>query len=464
MRGRRAAWLKSSGSISLALCIVLPVALLMFNSILLHSRRVRAELDLVRGAVSTGEAALALYDRGLYADFGLFALDGLVLDRALSSLIGPEEGARYSLTPEGPLSDSRVLRAGIARHMTLRAATSLLTDAVDKLRQIKDLGREIPDSSLSALLPPGFDAGYEAVDKPLRFPDQEEPEWFEDYSLAMDDQVRAVYQEGLSYLAPAVLPRDDGSLETLDFDPFNGSGLDKLGQALDKLLYTVPESGLDRLILSEYSLAYFKNDTPFVIRLGSEQEDRTPDGRILASLPASRDQEAEEIATGLEGRNASAVVSLFIGSIRFVLHLIHCLTDSSRMANYRATAAAVAAAIAAISLGEVVIDPEVMTWILLVTATLGKSVHDTAQLKKGYEIDLWPGELGVNVPMRYRDYLRFLIILQPPDTISSRLSNVINRLHPGPYYTEVACLAEWSDVRVTHTASFRSRELEAPAP
>ncbi len=452
------------GSISLALCIVLPVALLLFNSILLHSRRVRAELDLVRGAVSTGEAALALYDRGLYRDFGLFGLDSLKLDRAVSSLIGPDSRARYRLTPEEPLTGTRVLRAGIARHMTLRAASSLIADALDKLRQIQLLDSEIPDTRLTELLPAGFDAGYEAVDKPLDFPDQEEPEWFGEYNSYMDDQVRAVYQEGLSYLAPVVLPGEDGSLETVDFDPFSGSNLDKLGKVLDSVFFTAPEGGLDRLILSEYTLAYFKNDTPFVIRQGVEIEDKTPDGRVLASFSSLRDKEAEEIATGLEGKNASAVVLLFIGSIRLVCHLVNCLTDASKMNSYRATAAAISAGIAAISMGEVMIDPEVMTWILLVTATLGKSVHDCSQLKKGYEIDLWPGELKVNVSMRYRDYLRLMIILQPPDTITDRIGAVISRQYPGSYYTKVTCLAEWSDVSVTHAASFSTRPAEPLDP
>ena len=74
---------------------------------------------------------------------------------------------------------------------------------------------------------------------------------------------------------------------------------------------------------------------------------------------------------------------------------------------------------------------------LIGSAVLGQAAMDGSRLKKGHEVNLWPGDTSLNVPMRYRDYLRLLLILQPPELIGSRLGSAIAKVHPGPFYTEV---------------------------
>ncbi len=460
IHGKQPPMLKYGGSISLALCLVLPVVLILFHSILVHSRRTRAELDLVRGTALTAESILSLYDRELYRQFGLFAFDLLSAERASSSLIGPGSSADNHFTPQGPLSDPSVTRDGIARHMTLRSATSLIADAVDKFRQIRKLKQEIPLSELNKLIPGAASSGYESADPFLSR--QSDADWFDEYNTYMDDELRAAYQQGLSKLAPALIPSEDGSMEIFNYDPFDNSGLDRLGTVVDHALLVAPEGFLDRIILTEYTMAYFKNDVPFVVRHGVRTEDRTPDGRVISSFSSLRDHEAEEIATGFEGARSSYAMSLFIGTIRFVMRLLHVLTDEKQLAGFEIAAGIVAAAVAAITSGEVVLSPEVIMWVLIASAVLGQAAKDTAQLQNGYEVNLWPGSSSLNVPMRYRDYLRLLIFLQAPEVIAERIAPIIGRVVTGPHYTEVTCRGSWGDVSVTHTASYLRRDY-APA-
>jgi hypothetical protein len=452
--------LKAAGSVSLALCLVLPLIMVLFSSILLHSRRTRAEVDLVRGTALTAESILALYDRELYRKFGLFAYDCLSADRASSTLIGPGSDVRYGYTPQAPLSDPSAIRQGIARHMTIRSATSLIAEAVDKFGKIRALKRDIPLDALEDLIPGAADSSYASADPDLSYED--EPDWLDQYQAYMDDELRAVYQKGLSQLAPALLPAPDGKMEYLHYDPFDNSGLDRLGTLVDHALFVVPDGFLDRILLMEYTLSYFSNGVPFVVRDGIRIDDRTPDGRVLASFSALRDREAEEIATGLGGNAGSYAVTLFISSIRMVMHFLHVLTDESLLSMYEIAAGVIATAVAAITLGEVVLPPEAVMWVLVAAAVLGQAAQDTFRLQRGYEVDLWPGTSSINVGMRYRDYLRLLILVQQPEVISERIAVVVGRLVPGPHYTEVICHGEWEGVKVTHAASYLSREY-APA-
>ena len=450
--------IKCSGAISLALCITLPVILMLFTAVLEHSRRAAMETDLVRAVMSTAEGALSLYDRDLYREFGLFGVDLLSLTEAASTLIGPNQ-AEYDLEPMGALYDTSVLKGAIARHMTLRATTNLIIEVLDKFGALKNMQNEVPVGELGEMLPQGATAGYDAVDPGLEFdPEEGPPEWIDEYQDYMNDEVRAVYQEGLVHLSPAALPLKNGDMQSFSYNPFDSSGLDYLGTALDTILYTTQEGFLDRVMLCEYALAYFKNDAPLLIRNGMQYLDKTPDGRTILNFSPSRDHEVEEIATGVEGKGGSALVSLFIGTVRFVVRLIHIITDETKMADYRVKAVIVSIAIGAISVGHVVIDPEILTWIIVVSSALIKAASDTIQLRKGWEINFWPGDVGFNVPLRYRDYLRFLLVVQSPDKITERIANVIGRVHPGPYYVSLVCHGAWSDVRVTHAASFLGRE------
>jgi len=116
---------------------------------------------------------------------------------------------------------------------------------------------------------------------------------------------------------------------------------------------------------------------------------------------------------------------MLIGMIRFAVHLIYMATNPSIRAHYQSLGVTISAAVAAISLGTVMIPPEAVAWVLMSAASIINGGKEAAQLCKGAEIALWPGKSARNIPMRYRDYVRLFIVMQSPDAIAKRLSHVV---------------------------------------
>ncbi|HHW93141.1 MAG TPA: hypothetical protein GX734_01380 [Clostridiaceae bacterium] len=454
---QRSKAIQCTGSMSLAFCIVLPAILLLFTEVLRFSRTARADADLARHARMAADTALAHYDRDLYRTFGLFGVKEYKAKKALDSDVLPSTQARLALEVTNELKEKTAIKDGIARHMTWRTAASILSDAIDKMHILEKIGRKVNLAQLSDFFPTVLKQGYEVVDPDLGSL-AEVPEWKDEYESLMDTEIRQVYQQGLMHLAPIVIPREsDDGYETIQMNPFNNSGLQKLGSVIDRMLFVAPEGVFDRLILSEYTLSYFYNDVPFVMRQGVRLDDYTPDGRMISQFPNSRRYEAEEIATGLKGKSAKTTVLVFIGAIRFAVHLMDIVTDEAERASYKAIAVAIAAAVTAISQGIVSIPPIAIEWILMSAAALARGAADVTSLNKGLEVDCLPGKKKLNLKLRYRDFLRVLMIAQSPDIVSRRIAQAVDCVFPGPYYTSVACFIESGDARVRFDASYLSR-------
>lgn len=452
-----------AGSMSLAFCIVLPAVLLLFSEVFRFSRAARIDADLARHARMVADSALAHYDRELYRTFGLFGLKEVEARKSLDPDVLPISGANLELKLTDELKDGTVIKDGIARHMTWRAATSIIVDAVDKMRMLENLGREVSLARLSDYFSSALKPGYEVIDPNLDdiLGDTENPEWKDEYESLMDKEIRQVYQKGLTYLAPIVIPNESThDHEIIHMNPFDNSGFQKFGGVLDRMLFVAPEGVLDRLILSEYVLSYFYNDVPYVLRQGVRRDDFTPDGRLIAKFPDSRRYEAEEIATGLKGKNAKTAILVFIGSIRFAIHFVEIITNETSRAIFKATATATAVAISAVSLGTVNIPPEAIEWVLMASAALARGAVDAASLNKGGEVDLWPGKKKIELKFRYRDFLRILIVAQSPDIVAKRIAHAIDRVCPGPYYTSVYCWLECGNKRLLFDAGYLRRKPE----
>jgi hypothetical protein len=451
----------AAGSVSLAFCLVLPAVLFLFTNLFAHSQRVRMEVDLARITARNAHQALAMYDRELYADFGLFGVSPTAMARASSTLGGPAGDATYTLETSVPLMDPAPLCDGIARHMSLRAGMTIVADIVDRYRSVHDIVEMTGLVALTRDLPSEVFGEYAVIDPQLPEFD-EAPEWLDEYNEVMDDEVRSVYQDALSHLAPVIVPNAGGDHDVFDFNPFEDQGLDRLGSVLDHAMWVAPEGFLDRLVLCEYTLAYFRNAVPYVVRSGVSRPDRTPDGRVLGTLLDRDAYEAEMIATGLSGRGAYAAVNGFAYGCRLLIHLAHILGDEAKRQGYMAGAAATSALIATLTVGTVVIPPEALAWLLMTAEALTQSARDVACLKRGGEVDFWPGPLRINVPLRYRDFIRLFLVVQSPNTVARRIADTIGTVYPAPYAAAVVCHGEWSGVRVCHEAAFLDRKIDVP--
>lgn len=445
-----------AGSISLALCLAMPAFLFLFSGILNACRRDRIETILARAAVLTSRNALACYDRELYKTFGIFGLMQEDADKAISSIGLPSDVSQV-VSLEEPLSEPVAIKDAVARHMSYRAALSIIQDALDKIRSMKAWESQLSGSWLAELEPDSLIAGYKTVDPDL--PDYEEdPEWLGEYNTYMDDNIRASYQESLTFIAPVLAPDVDGITSPIEVRPFEQRGLSGVGNFLDRVFMVSPEGILDHVMLTEYSLCYLSSAVPFVIRNGVCEYDKTPDGRVIANFSTSRQYELEYVAMGLHGPSAHRAIKLLIGLMRFAVHLIYMATNPSIRAHYQTLGITISATVAAISLGTVIIPPEAVSWILMSAASIVNGGKEATQLCKGLEVPLWPGNSARNIHMRYRDYVRLIIAIQSPDAVAKRLSNVIFQACPGIFYTAVRTTICWEDVSLEYSAGYLRRK------
>jgi hypothetical protein len=449
-----------AGSISLALCLAMPAFLFLFSGILKACHRDRIETNIARAAVLTSRNALACYDRELYKTFGLFGLRQDDADKAISS-IGLPSGVSQAVSLEEPLSEPQAVKDAVARHMSYRALLSILQDALDKIRSVKAWEGQLSGSWLAELEPDTLIAGYKTVDPDL--PDYEEdPEWLGEYNTYMDDNIRASYQESLTFIAPVLAPDAEGISTPIEVRPFEKGGLSGVGAFLDRVFMVSPEGILDHVMLTEYSLCYLSSAVPFLIRNGVREYDKTPDGRVIADFSISRQYELEYVALGIHGSSAHRSIKLIISLMRFAAHLIYMATNPSIRAHYQTIGVTISSAVAAISLGTVIIPPEAISWVLMAAASIINGGKEAVQLCKGEEVPLWPGNSAHNIPMRYRDYVRLIIVIQSPDAIAKRLSNVIFQACPGIFYTAARTCMYWEEVSFEYVAGYlRRKEAEA---
>jgi hypothetical protein len=98
----------------------------------------------------------------------------------------------------------------------------------------------------------------------------------------------------------------------------------------------------------------------------------------------------------------------------------------------------------------------------MAAASIINGGKEAVQLCKGEEVPLWPGNSAYNIPMRYRDYVRLIIVIQSPDAIAKRLSNVIFQACPGIFYTAARTCMYWEEVSFEYVAGYlRRKEAEA---
>ncbi|NLM77611.1 MAG: hypothetical protein GX173_05940, partial [Ruminococcaceae bacterium] len=219
-------------------------------------------------------------------------------------------------------------------------------------------------------------------------------------------------------------------------DFFNPQSLTGMAASLEQMLdfSTVPV--YEKLCVVEYIMSYLTRRTAGQYLDGIWQPSRTPDGRSLQDLLPDRPAEIEQVVTGLQHRESAAATCRFIVvSIRSLLHVAAILTDETRMAVLRGTAAALVAGVAAVSMGTVVVEPEAVTYLLVAAEALASGFRDGSRLVEGYGVVFWPGKGQVDFQLWYGDYLRLMLYCLPRALLVERTGRLLERLFPDPLYT-----------------------------
>jgi hypothetical protein len=165
------------------------------------------------------------------------------------------------------------------------------------------------------------------------------------------------------------------------------------------------------------------------------EELKTIDGRFFSSMPDSREAEAEQILTGLEKpADARLAVRALTTALRSMIHLAALLSDPERMEAIRASAAGTSVFIAVLTAGQIIIEPEVMTYLLAAGQAISAGMSDYGRLSSGGSVEFWPTRGKLAIPSFYQDYLRLFLLFVPRSTILERVAAKLEELLPGPCY------------------------------
>ncbi len=424
---------RQRGSLTLACCLMLPAIILLMTSLLVGSIWTRQDLDAVRAARQSTASALAAFDRGLYRDFGLFALTDQVVKRTSSDFLLPDTYCQ-KITVEDSLYEKEQLMGAIARHMSVRATAGLIDEAIGRIREIRNIAPDNMADSVRSL-----DGSDPDTANPDLEEDETNEEWFSEYSQYIDQEYRDDYHDSLLGLSPVYVPDADGGGSVEDFDPYQVSSLEKLAQGLDTMMFTLPEGFTDQLLLTEYSLSYFGSQVNSLKQNGAIKQYRTPDGRLHRLFAESRQYEQEMIATGAVGVQAARNVKYFLVGFRILINLLSTILSADERASFDAKAAVISATVSVISAGFITIPPEAISVVLIISDSIARGIKDKNKLLDGEEVKFWPSAGANAFKVNYRDHVRLLILTQPREQLLERISAAIKNNYGDEYFTAVSC-------------------------
>ena len=501
------------GSLSLFFCVLL-AALVTVMGAWLQAARIRSyEADIARCLSAQVQVGLASYDRDLLDQFGLFGFKNLTPDQTiiegmLPSLAGADNCV-ITVRAEHPLYDRTELKAQLLMHMKARVPAIYLDVLAERLSQFAQC---LPGSktslpatksfSLTAMKPGlpnpdgglaegtatfsnpagGLVEGSAAFSNPTGGLAEVLQDILPDLSKEMvrglaeslfgdlidkleDDLLRSVRETYRRYATDWMgIGQDDALTDILGEMPdfLNPQSLTALGSRIDQLMTFATPPIYDKFCIMEYALGYFVPRVTMRSENGASVPLLTLDGRSMPDLPDGRASEVECLITGLKDAHvASLVVRMAIISMRSFLQLVALMLDETRLAALRTAATSIAAAIAAISVGTVLFDPELLTWVLAVGEALKAGYQDSQRLIDGKSVPVWPGKPKINMNVWYQDYLRLLLLILPQSLVLERSARLLEKIMPGPYYTALTAQTTWRGQKLQLSAAYFPSDLTA---
>lgn len=422
-RGRR-------GSLATFFCLVL-AGTMMILLILLHAAQDRsAEHDLDRALNAQIQASLAGFDRS-WREFGLFGFLPGTTDSSVFQAMLPKQmkSCRLQVELQRPLADPIELDRQIVRYMKARVPALYLARLAGQLTRsaggasggLQAEGvREfcsLTESSVRAAAGSLFGSLLDELqNQALSLLKENYQQYASEFLGARsDDQIPAILGEMPDFLDPQSITRMAGTIEgLLDFK-------------------TAPL--YEKCCLVEYVLDQFRPSVQQMISSAGREELKTIDGRFFSSMPDSREAEAEQILTGLEKpADARLAVRALTTALRSMIHLAALLSDPERMEAIRVSATGTSVFIAVLTAGQIIIEPQVMTYLLTAGQAISAGMSDYERLSSGCAVEFWPTRGKLAIPSFYQDYLRLFLLFVPRSTILERVAAKLEELLPGPCY------------------------------
>ncbi len=436
---------------TLTFCLLLPVVFSLLIALYDFDVESRKDLDLTRCLAANLEINLAAYDRQLWQDFGLLALNETSFSTVPASRFDHE--TEVLIQGENTLSEPEILLEQILRHMKIRFPAEMLIEITDRVRGLDTFPTE---SSIGEIL---ASDGSKKVKELLQGDESsEDDDWKEELDEYIDTEINSLYDDISSSLMPVHIYDEQGDITgggKPDF--FDPDSMSRLAGVVDELLATPESTSLDKLYLASYALDYFPASVEGRIISNNMVPRLTPDGRSHADLLPLRGGEAEEIITGIKGDSAAKEVRAILILVRSIIQLIHHYQDESLRSTYKITAGIIVAAVALISLGSVTIPLEAVEYLLLVADAVLDGRKDAIKLQEGHGVNFWPDKSEDALVLYYHDYLLLFLLIQNEEALLSRLDAIISRHNPGPGWVWLSASVNREDKSVFFDGGYMDR-------
>lgn len=437
-----------SGGVSIFLCILLS-AVILIQGTLYYAARIRAfEAELNRCMRLQISQILSLYNDDLLSKYGLYALDAAsvnteVFDTCFSG------GSDTVLETEllSPLSADS-LRTGISDYMQIRMPAAVSGEI---LSRFKGVCSEITSCGLFQKAKNANSSAW--LDYVRDFLSQKD-KWSDVISKAVSvaeavditGKLRDLEKFASSFRSTmersATLNLQGRSTGDLSNQVLNPKGLSQIMGYVDSFMDTDLPEFTDTLIINQYAQSFLDSKLEYM----SDGDVRISECNILgvpfSEIHGSNRADLEYVLTGLDNEFVSFnAAKAMIGDVRLIINFGTYLLDQEKMNKAKEIAEILSTAVAAASLGTVVVDPEILQFVVVYVWAMGQAITDVFSLIEGESVLLFDhsavadGSIFEDALMTsYRDYLGFFLLAVPVEWKLSRILTILKKDCAGELY------------------------------
>ncbi|HHU52509.1 MAG TPA: hypothetical protein GXZ43_00300 [Clostridiaceae bacterium] len=442
---------------SLFFLILLPITVMVLFLTFENVQLRREELDFVRSCETSLDLALADYDRQLWQEFGLWGVESNLLNQHKNEMeqnfVSDRHEVEIEISGIHNLEDTEQLRKQILRHMSVRSPFLAIEEIIKRIGNVGIMSEQLNNSSVLAeitsksnLVDPEFIiANPDSAAGDLASLDVEiKPEDQETLEEMSNSELNTLSESSLEILAKLIeeaktmiVPMYESTGNPVPANPLAPGSLQNITNFFDQFLLNYDIPIISRLQIQEYMLNYYPMQVTELEMSGNKTPLQTPDGRLHSDLHASgRKNEVEQIIFNTNDPDSAASKAKWgIRGICFTYHLIDNFTDEAKQSVYLLQATGISTAIAVVSIGHIVIDPQTLVYTITLIDSLSQAFADSDQLLAGEELTFPIGDLEINI--NYRDLMRVFTLFKNEDNLLSGINNMRKKTVPGNFITAI---------------------------
>lgn len=429
------------GSATVFLCIIMS-ALILSQSFLLAGAVTRSsEAEMRRCMQLQTEQILCGYNDKLLKYYGMYVIDPAKIDRSVF-----DECNRifvdYDICFE-PYSElsPELIGLGITDFMKPRFPTIVGYELLEKLKSVLqtinksdlyNVGKKEQDGKWSEYLKDfisSADKWTGVLENVENFVD------IIDFTGKLNDlkefikDIRYVAEKS----ATQTIQSENSSGFTLDiFDP---DSITNLLEIVSGKMNGDSSTVAEYFYLNQYSVGFFDSAVKKCSVDGKKVEESNIYGIPFSEIHGSNRADIEYLLTGNDDEDSAIFYAkTYIFAARAVLNIGSFLFDTEKLNRALGIAEVISTAIAIVSAGTVLVDPQVVKYVILLTWAIAQTFRDVGKLIDGEEITLIDNskvsaneKLVSALSTKYRDYIGFFLFFVDPEKILERMKMIFEK-------------------------------------